>query len=438
MRKQSRHSPKGVKSKGTQAQNQTRSEALTSDPELTDDSLEEVYPEGGTAAYLVVFGSFCAIMGGLGLMNSIGIYQSWFSTHQLHDVDEGKLAWIFGLFNFMVFFCGIQIGPVFDVHGPTWLMAASIVLYMTVFASIGFCKEYWHFLVVIGLVAGSATSIIFVVPVATVGQYFQVKRGAATGLAMAGGSVGGVMFPLMFDSLSEKIGFAWTTRSMGLITLVLLMVGCLLVRPRKSFRDTLPLNRSILPDFHILLQHNVFLMTIGVFFIEWGFFIGLEYVASYSLANGIGKRLSFLMIVFLNAGSVPGRWLPGLIADKFGRMNTMIATNLLCVIAILAIWLPANGNAAAVITFCVVFGFASGSNISLVPVCVGEYCSTQDYGRYYSTVYTVVSLGALTGVPIAGAILERSHGSYFGLIVFSGVSYVAGTACFVGLGVLYR
>lgn len=45
---------------------------------------------------------------------------------------------------------------------------------------------------------------------------------------------------------------------------------------------------------------------------------------------------------------------------------------------------------------------------------------------------------ALTGVPIAGAILERSHGSYFGLIVFAGVSYVGGTACFVGLVVLIR
>ncbi|CAI0643892.1 unnamed protein product [Colletotrichum noveboracense] len=409
--KQSSHFQKGAESKGTQAQNQTRSEALTSDLELTDDSLEEVYPEGGMAAYLVVFGGFCAIMGGLGLLNSIGIYQSWISTHQLHDVDEGKLAWIFGLFNFMVFFCGIQIGPVFDVHGPIWLMAASVVLYVAVFVSIGFCKEYWHFLVVIGLVAGSATSIIFVVPVATVGQYFQVKRGAATGLAMAGGSLGGVMFPLIFDSLSERIGFAWTARSIGLITIVLLMVSCLLVRPRESFRNTLPLNKSILPDFHILLQHNVLLMTIGVFFIEWGFFIGLEYVASYSLAHGIGKRLSYLMIVFLNAGSVPGRWLPGLVADRFGRMNTMIATNVLCIIAILGIWLPASGNVAAVIVFCVAFGFAI-------------------WGKLFPL--------ALTGVPIAGAILEKSHGSYSGLIIFAGVSYVAGTACFVGLVVLDR
>lgn len=332
-------------------------------------------------------------MGGLGLMNSIGIYQSWISSHQLQHVDEGTRGWIFGVYNFMVFFCAIQIGPIFDAYGPAWLMVTSVALYIGTFVSLGFCEQFWHFLVVLGLMGGMATSIIFVVPVATIGQYFQSKRGAATGLAMSGGSLGGVMFPLVFDALGDKVGFAWTTRVIGLITLVLLLAGCILLRPRTSFRKSIPAKKSILPDFTILLRPSVLLITVGVFFIEWGFFIGLEYVASYSVANGIDKQLSYLMVVFLNAGSFPGRWLPGFLADKFGRMNTMIITNFLCIIAMLAIWLPANGNAAAVIVFSVVFGFGSGSNISLVPVCVGEYCTTQNYGRYYSTVYTVVSVG---------------------------------------------
>ncbi|OLN81865.1 putative transporter MCH4-like protein 9 [Colletotrichum chlorophyti] len=238
------------------------------DAEQAASATKDFYPEGGFAAYLVVFGSFCAIMGGLGLMNSIGIYQSWISNHQLQHVDHGKLGWILGLYNFMVFFCGIQIGPILDVHGPTWLMATSLALYIAAFVSLGFCQAYWHFLVVVGLVAGAATSIVFVVPVATLGQYFQAKRGAATGLAMTGGSLGGVMFPLVFDALGDRVGFVWTTRAIGLITVVLLMVGCILVRPRMAFRKNARVDTSIFPDFRILLRPAVFLMTVGVFFIE--------------------------------------------------------------------------------------------------------------------------------------------------------------------------
>ncbi|KAJ3482306.1 hypothetical protein NLG97_g7608 [Lecanicillium saksenae] len=397
------------------------------------------YPEGGLAANIVLFGSFCAIMGGLGLMNSIGIYQSWISSHQLADVSEGQKAWIFGIYNFMVFFCGLQIGPVFDAHGPTWLMISGLLLYVATYVAIGYCQVYWHFIVVMGIVAGMATSIIFVVPVATIGQYFRARRGAATGLAMSGGSLGGVMFPLVFNHLSERLGFAWTTRVIGLITIVLLLIGCATVRQRDVFAHVSgTAGKSLLPDLRVLMSVPVFLMTAGVFFIEWGFFIGLEYVASYSIEHGISRNLSYLMIVFLNAGSFPGRWLPGILADHFGRLNTMIMTNLLCIIAMFAVWLPAKDSVAAIIIFSVLFGFASGSNISLVPVCVGEYCTTDNYGRYYTTVYTIVSFGALTGVPIAGQILQSSGGSYLGLIIFAGAAYVAGVVCFSAIWIMNK
>lgn len=351
-------------------------------------------PEGGYAARVVVFGSFCALTGGLGLMNSIGIYQAWLADNQLSHVNEGHRGWIFGLYNFMVFFCGIQIGPLFDVYGPTWLMVTALILFTATFVSIGFCYAYWHYLIVIGLVAGAATSIVFVVPIATIGQYYNTKRGSATGLAMSGGSLGGVIFPLIFQDLSGRLGFPWTTRIIGLITVCLIAIGCVTVRPHDNrSEEPTKSNCSLLPDPYILLDRRVLCLTIGVFFIEWGFFIGLEYVSSYALAYGIDKRLSYLMIVFLNAGSFPGRWLPGVLADYFGRLNTLIGATILCAISVLAIWLPADGNVSLTVTFAVIFGFASGSNISLVPVCVGEFCPIENYGKYYTTVYTVVSFG---------------------------------------------
>jgi MFS family permease len=95
----------------------------------------------------------------------------------------------------------------------------------------------------------------------------------------------------------------------------------------------------------------------------------------------------------LECGFVPGRWLPGILTDKIGRFNNLILTNVLFSVSVLAIWMPAAGNIVAVIIFSIVFGFASGSNISLVPVCVGRLCPVQNYGRYYTTVYTIVTFG---------------------------------------------
>ncbi|KAM3562584.1 hypothetical protein ARSEF4850_002720 [Beauveria asiatica] len=349
------------------------------------------YPERGRAATVVLLGSFCALAGGLGLMNSMGVYAG---PHQLAaTASPGRVAWIFGR--------SPSLTPA--ARGVSW--PAALLLYAAAFAALGFCRAHWHFVLVVGLAAGVAASIVFVVPVATIGQYYRRRRAAATGLAIVGPAA----------SAASSFRCCLRASASGSAS-----------RGRRA---------SLLPDLRVLLRVPVLLMTAGVFFIEWGFFIGLEYVASCALAHGAGRKLSNLMIVFLNAGSFFGRWLPGIMADRFGRLNTMILTNLLCITAMFAIWLPARVSVATIVLFSVVFGFASGSNVSLVPVGVGEYCTTDNYG---TTVYTVVSFGALTGVPIAGQILQSSGGSYTGLVIFVGAAYVAGMACFSATWMINR
>lgn len=44
--------------------------------------------------------------------------------------------------------------------------------------------------------------------------------------------------------------------------------------------------------------------------------------------------------------------------------------------------------------------------MSLVPVCVGQICKTEDFGRYFGTVYAFASFATLITIPIGGEILE--------------------------------
>lgn len=87
-------------------------------------SEEITYPEGGRRAYAVVLGAFCAMLCGFGFMNTIGTFQAYISTHQLSQYSESSIGWILSLYIFLAFFCSAQIGPVFDIYGPKWLIAA--------------------------------------------------------------------------------------------------------------------------------------------------------------------------------------------------------------------------------------------------------------------------------------------------------------------------
>lgn len=394
---------------------------------VTTDAEGNTYPEGGLEAWLVVIGSFMGLFASLGLVNTIGTFQAYLQDHQLKEYSPGNVGWIFGVYSFLTFFCGVQIGPVFDAKGPRFLVLAGSILVMVMMIALGFCTKYWHFMLVIGIAGGTGTSLIFTPAISAVGHFFNEKRGVATGLAATGGSVGGIVFPLVLETLFPKIGWAWATRVIAFICLILLIGSCLLVKSRLPKKPAS--KENVLPDFWIFRDAKFAFTTAGIFFIEWGLFVPISYISSYALAHGVSTKLSYQMVAFLNVGSVLGRAIPGFIADFLGRFNALIVTVALCLLCNACLWLPAGGNVPLMIVYCVIFGFASGSNISLTPVCIGQLCKIENYGRYYATAYTIVSFGTLTGIPIAGEILSRCNGEYWGLIVFTTCCYALGLAC---------
>ncbi|KAI9725885.1 MAG: hypothetical protein M1834_009473 [Cirrosporium novae-zelandiae] len=409
-----------------------RSHCTTIVDENGPDGEKFTYPEGGLRAWLVVFGSFCAMMAAFGVMNTVGIFQSYLKENQLRDYDESTISWIFSVYNSLSFFCSLFIGPIFDAKGPRLLIFLGSLFTVLAFFLLGICTEYWHFMMVFGFIGGTGTSLLFTPAVSSIGHFFLKKRASATGFAATGGSVGSVIFPLLLQPLFPKIGFAWGTRILAFILIFLCICACLLVRSRLPPSK----NANVMPDFRIFRDPAFTMVTAGVFFIEWALFVPIAYLTSYTVSVGLSETYSYQIVAILGAGSCLGRLLPGIGADYIGAYNAMIITIVPCIICTLGLWLPAGGSWAMVVSFAVVFGIASGSNISLTPVTVGKLCSIQHYGRYYATTYFIVAFGTLTGIPIAGQILAVCGGKYWGLILFTGLNYVAGLICFMAARII--
>src|SRR5690242_4100082 len=53
-----------------------------------------IFPEGGTQAWLVVLGSFCAMLSVFGVLNTAAVFESWFSTHQLAAYSPSEIGWV--------------------------------------------------------------------------------------------------------------------------------------------------------------------------------------------------------------------------------------------------------------------------------------------------------------------------------------------------------
>ena len=355
-----------------------------------DEETNITYPEGGWAAWSVVLGSWMACFGSMGMMNSLGIFQAYLEDHELKQYSSGKVGWIFGLYTFLAFFCGIQVGPIFDAKGPRVLVTCGGVGTVLFLALLGLCTAYWHFMIVFGILGGASLSLSFNPAISIVAHYFNQRRGLATGIASSGASFGGVVFPLLFQKVVTQIGFAWATRVIALVDLVTFIIAVLLIRPRRRPKKTSI--SAILPDLSIFLNPSLIMASMGIFFMEWGLFAPITYLTSYALVHGISPQFAFLLLSLINAGSIFGRWIPGYCADKIGRFNTFIITISACLLCAACLWMPAGSSKPVITIFAILFRFASGSNVSLAPVCIGQLCKLEAYGRYYATAYAIVSI----------------------------------------------
>lgn len=296
-------------------------------------------------------------------------------------------------------------------------------------------SEYYQILLCYSFLGGFGGALLYSPSYGCIAHFFNDRRGLATGIATTSGGVGGIIFPLILKSLLPRLGFAWSTRVLGLILLAFAAPANLWVRARLPARGKL---HSVMPDVTVFRDRRYLAAAVGIFFMEWGIFVPLTFIVSYAASHQQAPTGSYTLLSLLNAGSVVGRFLPGLLSDRLGRFNTIMATIALSAACVFGLWLPAADSSRMLVAFAVAFGFASGSNLSLCAVCLGQLCETRDFGRYLSTAMIIASFGTLTSVPIGGALLNLGGpgAGWAAMIVFSGTSYVLALVCYATARVL--
>lgn len=198
-------------------------------------------------------------------------------------------------------------------------------------------------------------------------RYFKRNRGLATGISVAGSSLGGVIWPIACDQLlhTDGLTFAWTIRIVGFIMIPLLVIVVLTVRPplepkqgEESSNDENEKLQDKKQHRAALRQPPFILLCSGLFLGYLGFFSPFFYISTYATSLGLSQGLSFYLVSIVNGASMFGRVLPGFWADRFGRFNVLIVSALFAGMIIFC-WTAVRGVAGLVV-WTAAYGFASG------------------------------------------------------------------------------
>jgi MFS family permease len=271
-----------------------------------------------------------------------------------------------------------------------------------------------------GVLMGIVMGLLQFPTFAAVSQYFDKKRATALGVVVSGSSIGGVVIPIALSKMlnSSSLGFEWSVRVIGFVIIPLMAFSCVVIKSRLPPRTTTFFIGAAFKE-----ARNI-LLIVSLFFMFLGMFTPLFFIPTYAVTRGMDATLASYLLAIVNTASTFGRIIPGVLADKYGRLNILALGGIMTGIVIFC--LNKAETTAALAVYSVAFGFFSGTIISGASaafcLCLKD---PRDIGTYMGMGMAVSSLAALIGPPVNGALVDR-YGGFFQVSVFSGVMCLVG------------
>lgn len=378
-------------------------------------------PNGGLQAWLHVLGGFMLFFNTWGLLNAFGVFQTYYESGALFSQSSSDISWIGAIQSFLVMFVGCVSGPIYDRGYLRALLLVGSFLVTFGLMMLSLATTYWEVLLAQGFCTGIGAGCLFVPCVAILPTYFNTKLGLVIGIAAAGSSLGGIIYPIVLFQLIDRVGFGWAVRVMGFIALATLIIPIAVMRMRVKAAKP----RSLI-DWSAFTDVSYMLFVFGSLLGFIGLYVLLFYLSFFAQDQNItDTKMAFYIVPIFNAASCFGRTIPNAVSDKTGTLN-LIAPGA-TVVGILMFCMLAVKHEAAIIVIAVLGGFFSGVFIALPPVCF--VALTKDKSKIGTRIgmgFAMIGLGVLIGGPGGGGVLGSADPlNWTGLWIFGGVTTVA-------------
>jgi len=317
----------------------------------------------------------------------------------------------------------IVAGRLSDRHGPRLLVTVSGVMTGAGFLLMSQVSELWHvYLIFGGLVAVGGSGCV--IPISsTIPRWFVTKRGTALGLTWTGMAIGGIIGPMLAQSLISGHGWRLAYVALGLVNMVLIPLLAQMLRrdpqqvgttpyggnqaerdgmPAGSLKGSLPLRQAVRTRRYWLMGS----LLPCIFFIHQ---VMMAHLAPHAIDAGMAPALAATVVSVLGGANLIGRNLAGFASDRIGAR--LYLTICIFLVALALVGLLCAKEVWMLYLFAVVYGAAQGGVPISHTLLVGDLFGLQHLGAIMATTMVMGSLGGAFGAPLAGSIFDAS-GSY--------------------------
>lgn len=177
-------------------------------------------PDGGLEAWSQTIWSHFSLQYP-GICTTFGIFQTHYN--QMLSESPSAISWIGSIQVFLFFSIATFSSRASDAgfFKAVWSFGALLVLIgisMTLFS-----LNYWQLFLSQGICLSIGSGLMFCPMLSLMPKYFSKHQFLAIGVTAAGSSTGGLVFPAIVEQLLPRIGFPWTMRILGFLTLSMLL-----------------------------------------------------------------------------------------------------------------------------------------------------------------------------------------------------------------------
>lgn len=321
---------------------------------------------------------------------------------------------------------------------PQWSKPLQWVGLLVATASLiasAFVSQAWHLIVTIGIFYPFAGALYL--PCATlVYEWFQDRRGMATGIQMSGTGVGGVVYPLVVSALLSRFGYKATMISLGLGFFALNAGALCFIRRRIPLGKGGARRNRPKVDYSFLKHPAVWIGMAVIMCTCMGNFIPSLWIPTFADVVHARKPNGTALVAIMNAASVPGNAVMGYISDRYPSRYVVPASCTTAAVACLLLWgFSAGVTAEGCLTaFAVVWGFTALSFVGLWSKMITVISKDDPNlpGLLFSLFTILKGVGNLTSGPISTALLKGgafagaagAYGKtdYGSLLIYTGVT----------------
>ncbi|KXS09914.1 MFS general substrate transporter [Gonapodya prolifera JEL478] len=319
------------------------------------------------------------------------------------------------------------------VIGGAFLSGISYII-----ASFAGPGQVWMIVLFQGITNGIGAQASWMVALAAIPTWFTTKTGLAMSVASLGSPIGGFAFSNLTQYLLDRVGLAWTLRTLGFICIGVIGVAALGVSSRIPPQ---PKKQTFDPK---TFKEPVFILCfIGSIVSNFSATLPLFYMTSYGAQLGIDTTTVTWILSFLNLATVVSRFIYGSLNNIVGPLNILIFCNIVAGVISLALWRNAT-TYGTLLAFALLYGASGAQFTSQLPIVVPSIWGAEDSASKLGVMLASLTFGSIFGNFIGGRILDANtypnpysplgfSQDYTTVQIYTGVIWLISAAIFIAM-----